>query len=92
MSQENLNFTVLGQNISFKPGADVDRVRRAAALVEERFANLKLGFRGGQKSEALFIFMALGLADELLQARIRQDEAQYRIASMLEKIEDSIQG
>ncbi|MBQ4567972.1 MAG: cell division protein ZapA [Desulfovibrio sp.] len=92
MSQENLNFTVLGQNIAFKPGADVDRVRSAAALVEERFANLKVGFHGGQKSEALVIFMALGLADELLQAKIRLDEAQYRIGSMLDKIEDSIQG
>lgn len=90
MSQENINLTVLGFDIAFKPGADMDRVWRAVNLVEERFADQKLRSRGGQRKEILLTFMALGLADDLLQEKIKQEDMQSRIASMLSKIEKSL--
>ncbi|WP_297829540.1 cell division protein ZapA [uncultured Desulfovibrio sp.] len=90
MSQENINLTVLGLDISFKPGADMERVQRAVRLMEERFADQKLRSRGGQSKDVLLTFLALGLADDLLQSKIKLDDVQNRITSLLSKIEESV--
>ncbi|WP_022655212.1 cell division protein ZapA [uncultured Desulfovibrio sp.] len=90
MNQENINFTVLGLEISFKPGADMERVQRAVRLMEERFADQKLRSHGGQSKDILLTFLALGLADDLLQLKIKLDDVQDRINSLLSKIEESV--
>ncbi|MDO5483940.1 MAG: cell division protein ZapA [Desulfovibrionaceae bacterium] len=92
MSQDNIKLTVLGLDIAFRPGADMERVRRAVSLVEERFADQKLRSRGGQSKDILLTFMALGLADDLLQSEARLDDARERMTAMLLQIEKSIQG
>lgn len=90
MNQENVNLTVLGLEISFKPGADMERVQRAVRLMEERFADQKLRSHGGQSKDILLTFLALGLADDLLQSKIKLDDVQNRITSLLSKIEESV--
>lgn len=84
---ENINLTVLGHEVAFKPGADMERVRDAVCLLEERFAELK--FHGGQSREALLIFLALGLADDVLQLRKKLDDVQHRVMTMLSEIENA---
>lgn len=90
MSQENINLTVLGLEVSFKPGADMGRVQRAVRLMEERFADQKLRSHGGQSKDVLLTFLALGLADDLLQSKIKLDDVQNRINSLLSKIGESV--
>ena len=90
MNQENINLTVLGLEISLKPGADMERVQRAVRLMEERFADQKLRSHGGQSKDILLTFLALGLADDLLQSKIKLDDVQNRITSLLSKIEESV--
>ena len=46
MSQEHFNLTVLGTAVTFRHSADMERVREAIALVEERFADQKLRSHG----------------------------------------------
>ncbi|MDR3358833.1 MAG: cell division protein ZapA [Desulfovibrio sp.] len=84
---ENINLIVLGHEVAFKPGADMERVRVAVRLLEERFAELK--FYGGQGKEALLIFLALGLADDVLQMQKKLDDVQHRVMAMLSEIENA---
>lgn len=89
MSQENINLTVLGLDIAFKPGADMERVQRAVRLVEERFADQKLRSHGMQSNkDILLTVLALGLADDLLQSQKKLDDVQNRIETMLSKIKE----
>ena len=90
MNQDTINLTVLGLSIAFKPGADMRRVQEAVRLVEERFADQKLRFHGGQTKDILLTFIALGLADDLLQSQKKLDDVQKRIETMLSKIEESV--
>ena len=90
MNQEAFNLTVLGLSIAFKPGADMDRVQEAVRLVEERFTDQKLRFHGGQTKDILLTFMALGLADDLLQSQKELAGVQERVTAMLSKIEGSV--
>lgn len=90
MNQEAINLTVLGLSIAFKPGADMDRVQEAIKLVEERFTDQKLRFHGGQTKDILLTFMALGLADDLLQSQKELAAVQDRVTAMLSKIEGSV--
>ncbi|MDR1659149.1 MAG: cell division protein ZapA [Desulfovibrio sp.] len=84
---ENINLTVLGHDVAFKPGADMERVRAVVCVLEERFAELK--FHGGQSREALLIFLALGLADDVLQLQKKLDDVQHRVIAMLSQIENA---
>lgn len=90
MSQGNINLTVLGLEIAFRPGADMERVKRAVRLVEERFADQKLRSHGGQSKDILLTFLALGLADDLLQSQKKSADVQNRISSLLSQIEESV--
>lgn len=76
--------------MAFKPGTDLERAQQAAELVEEKFAEQQQIMRGNQSKENLLVFLALGLADELLQLKLNQGEAQTRINSLLAKIEKSL--
>lgn len=89
MNQDTINLTVLGLSIAFKPGADMRRVQEAVRLVEERFADQKLRFHGGQTKDILLTFIALGLADDLLQSQKEQTDVQNRVEVLLSKIEES---
>ena len=89
MNQDTINLTVLGLSIAFKPGADMRRVQEAVRLIEERFADQKLRFHGGQTKDILLTFMALGLADDLLQSQKEQADVQNRVSALLSKIEES---
>ena len=89
MNQDTINLTVLGLSIAFKPGADMRRVQEAVRLVEERFADQKLRFHGGQTKDILLTFMPLGLADDLLQSQKEQADVQNRVSTLLSKIEES---
>ena len=93
MSQETVTLSVLGLEVAFRSSADMSRVKDAVALVEKRFADQKLRSRGGQNRETLLTFLALGLADDLLQAENRLDEVDRRIgaltADLLAKIDKS---
>lgn len=89
VSDDNINLTVLGFDIAFRAGADMERARDAARLVEERFAHQKLRSQGGQGREMLLTFLALGLADDLLQLKKMQNDARQRIAALLARIENS---
>lgn len=89
VSDANVNLTVLGFEIAFRAGADMERAREAAQLVEERFALQKTRSQGPQSREMLLTFLALGLADDLLQLKKMQNETQRRLAALLARIEDS---
>lgn len=90
MNQDTINLTVLGLSIAFKPEADMQRVRDAVRLVEERFADQKLRFHGGQTKDILLTFIALGLADDLLQSQKELADVQNRVSTVLSKIEESV--
>ena len=89
VSDTNINLTVLGFDIAFRAGADMERAQETARLVEERFARLKSRSQGGQGRDLLLTFLALGLADELLQLKKTQNDARRRIAALLARIENS---
>ena len=89
VSDTNINLTVLGFDIAFRAGADMERAQETARLVEERFALLKSRSQGGQNRELLLTFLALGLADELWQLEKKQNDARRRIAALLARIETS---
>ncbi len=77
---------VLGLNLSFKAEADKGRVEEAAALLESRFEKLDDGRQISK--ERLLVFLALGLADDLLQSNRRQGELENRIAQLLARIDE----
>lgn len=91
MDAQPSNLTVLGLDIAFRPGADIERAAKAAKMLEERFADQQSRPNGSQSKEITLTFLALGLADELLQMKIIQEGTQKRILALLEKIEKSSQ-
>lgn len=87
-TSREFGLTVLGMRIALRAGADVERVESAKALVEERFE--KLRSHGGQSSkELLLTFLALGIADDLLQSHKQLLDVQNRIEALLTSIEES---
>lgn len=84
------NLQVLGLNVSFKAEADHKRIEEARNLIEERFQ--RLDFHGRQISkEKLMTFLALGLADDLLQSHQEQEILETRIARLLAKIDEVVE-
>jgi len=82
------NLNVLGLDVSFKAEADQKRIADAKNLLEKRFN--QLDFRGRQISkERLLIFLALGLADDLLQSNQKLSEQEARLARLLKKIDEA---
>ena len=89
VTQETINLTVLGIDISFRVGADMSRVKSAVQLLEQQYAVQKTRSHGGQNRDVLLTFLALGLADELLQSRKKLDDVNTGINGILSKIEGS---
>ena len=76
------NFNVLGQDVSFKAEADPARIEQARVLLEERYE--KLQQHGKQlNKEKLLTFLALALADDLLQAREELQKSEQKVQSIL---------
>lgn len=91
MEEQPYNLTVLGLDIAFRPGANMERAIKAAQMLEDRFAEHKSRPNGSQSKEITLTFIALGLADELLQMKINQEETRKRVEELLVKIEKSSQ-
>lgn len=85
--QQTATLTVLDLDIAFRPGADMERAREAARHVEKLYADQKEKTRGKQPKDNLLTFIVLGLADELLQMKGKQERQQARLAALLEKID-----
>lgn len=80
MAHYNLN--VLGFEVSFKAEADPKRIEQAKLLLEERYEALRQ--HGKQLSkEKLLTFLALALADDMLQAREEMEESEKRLRTLL---------
>ncbi len=79
-------MTVLGLQVAFKAEADHKRVDEAKNLVEERFRRLQSDGKQLSK-EKLLLFVALGLADDLLQSNQRLREHENGVARLLAKID-----
>ena len=78
-------FTLLGMEISFRADADPQQVETARTLVEERFS--RFSFQGRQMSrEKMLMYVALGLADDLLQSERHVGEMRERLDALLAKI------
>ncbi len=90
MNEQPSNLTVLGLDITFRPGANMERALKAAGILEERYAEHKSRPNGSQSKEITLTFLALELADELLQMKISQEMTQKRIEALLDKIEKSV--
>ena len=76
------NFNVLGQDVSFKAEADPARIEQARVLLEERYE--KLQQHGKQlNKEKLLTFLALALADDLLQAKEELQKSEQKVHSIL---------
>jgi len=83
-------LNVLGIDIRFRSGANLERARQAAQLVEDRYEAAKQRSAGGQSKENVILtFLALGLADDLLQAKNKIEALEKGMASVVEKIEKS---
>ncbi|SBV94579.1 conserved hypothetical protein [uncultured delta proteobacterium] len=79
------NFNVLGQDVSFRAEADPTRIEQARVLLEERYN--KLQQHGKQLSkEKLLTFLALALADDMLQAREEMKKSEQKVQSILERL------
>lgn len=79
------NFNVLGQDVSFKAEADPKRIEQARVLLEERYDKLRQ--HGKQLSkEKLLTFLALALADDMLQAREEIEKSERKVQSILDSL------
>lgn len=77
-------ITVNGLEISFKTDADAERIQAAQALLEERFAELGKGGRYISR-EKLLTLLALGMADDYLEARRKLAGLEARMQELLER-------
>lgn len=82
------NFNVLGQEVSFKAEADPKRIEQARVLLEERYQ--KLQQHGKQLTqEKLLTFLALALADDMLQAREDMEKSEKKVLSILDRLSNA---
>lgn len=81
------NLYVLGLEVAFKADAAPEQVERARALLEERFEKLQQHGKAFSR-EKLLTFLALGLADDLLQAKANLQSVEERLEKLLENISE----
>ena len=84
------NFTVLGIDVSFKAEANPKRIDQARTLLEERYDRLQQHGKALSK-EKLLTFLALALADDLLQAKEEHDKSEKRLQSILDTLDTAKQ-
>lgn len=84
---KSFQLNILGLEIAFKAEADQKRVDDARILIEEQFR--RLGGSGEKQisKEKLLVFLALGLADDLLLSNQKLDELESRLEQLLKKID-----
>ena len=80
-------ITVLGIDLVFRAEASPEQVDEARSLVEERFEKLRQNGRLFSR-EKLLTFLAIGLADDLIQADKRVSAMQNRMHGILTEIEE----
>ena len=80
-------ITVLGIDLVFRAEASPEQVEEAKALVEGRFEKLQQSGRLFSR-EKLLTFLALGLADDLIQAEKQAGAMQQRMHGILAEIEE----
>ena len=85
MPEHNLNL--LGFDLVFRAEASPEQVNAAKAMVEERFEKLKQSGRLFSR-EKLLTFLAIGLADDLIQADKQVSAMQKRMQGILTEIEE----
>jgi len=75
-----------GHELSFKTDAGSDRVKKAMALIEERFQELE---RRGRKlsKEKLLIYLALSLADDFLQTNEKIEGLEKALTKLLNRLD-----
>jgi cell division protein ZapA len=78
-------LSVLDLEVTFTAAADHERVQQAKELLEGRFKDLQEHGRRLSK-EKLLTFLALGLADDLLQCSQRLSELEGKLNELLAKI------
>ena len=83
-------ITVLGIDLVFRAEASPEQVEEARSLVEERFEKLSQSGRLFSR-EKLLTFLALGLADDLIQAKKQASAMQERMQNILAEIEEKAQ-
>ncbi len=77
---------VLGVEVSFKAEADPRRVERARDLINDRYR--RLTEHGGHLSkEKLLTFLALALADDVIQLQDEKDKTGNKLKELLVNIE-----
>ncbi|NCC24449.1 MAG: cell division protein ZapA [Deltaproteobacteria bacterium] len=84
----NYAFEILGVQLSFRTDASSDRIEKAVALLEERYGTLSERGRSISK-EKLLIFLALGLADDLLQVTDKVKSTDSRIEGLLHRMDNN---
>ncbi len=82
----NHTLEVLGLELSFKAEADSERIERVRVFLEERYAAMFQ--QGGMVSkEKLLTFLALSLADDILQLRDEKSRTVEKLQEFLGDIE-----
>lgn len=77
---------VLGLEVSFKAEADPRRIERARALLAERYGKLTQ-HSGHLSKEKLLTFLALSLADDVIQMQEEKTDTKRRVRELLVNIE-----
>ena len=80
-------ITVLGIDLVFRAEASPEQVEEAKALVEGRFEKLQQNGRLFSR-EKLLTFLAIGLADDLIQAEKQAGAMHTRMQGILADIEE----
>jgi cell division protein ZapA len=87
VSQASITINVLGLDLTFKPGADMERVHEVMRLVDRRFKVLKS--QGGRSKETNLTLLVLEMADDVLKLKKELDDLKQRISSIVKMIESS---
>ena len=77
---------VLGLELNFKSEADPEHIARVRELIEERFTRL-FGPGGMVSKEKLLAFLALSLADDIIQMRDDKEKTDGKLREFLGNIE-----
>lgn len=80
---------VLGQDLSFKADVDPERLQRARGMLEDRFAILKQHGRNLGK-EKLLTFLALALADDLLESQTELRAVGKKVGKIMTQIDSNM--
>jgi len=79
-------LSILGQEVSFRANVDEARILEAKKVILDRFNKLNT-FGSRLSNEKLLILVALGLADDYLQAKQKLQKTEEKLKQLLEKIE-----